>query len=321
MKYTVAERIVPSTDGVHNLYGKIYLPIGTPKATFQIIHGMTDHIERYHDFMEFMAENGYVTFAHDQLGHGRTAGDVENLGFIAEENGDQLLIDDVYAFGDELVKAYESIPHIVFGHSMGSFIARLFAEKHPENTDMLIIASTGGPQSLAPLGLAITDLGGRIKGADYKSEAMQKLILDAFNRSFKDEGREHAWLSRNMQKVEEYENDERSNFGFSVKSLYDLVKLSTDCNTDEWFERFKKDMPVLIISGEVDPVGENGKGVYEVYKSLKEQGVEDITFKLYKDCRHELLNELNSDEVMDDILLWTDERRASAGGKTLATSF
>lgn len=308
MNYTVTERTVPSTDGIHTLYGKIYIPIGTPRATVQIVHGMSEHIERYSNFMSFLAENGFVAFAHDHLGHGKTAGSVENLGFIAEENGDKIIVEDVHAFGNELIHEYSGIVHILFGHSMGSFISRIYSEKHPENVDFLILSGTGGPQPLASVGLAITDIGGKLRGAEYKSEAAIKFMLNNYNQNFKDENCDHSWLSRNKESIREYENDEKCNFGFSVKALNDVVMLSTECNSDEWFKNFRKDLPVLIISGELDPVGDNGRGVLEVYKKLEENGVHDLSFKLYSNCRHELLNELNRDEIMGDILRWINNR-------------
>lgn len=308
MDYTIIEKSIKSNDGIHTVYGKIYIPIGTPKATLQIVHGMSEHIERYAEFMTFMAQKGFAVFAHDHLGHGRTGAANDELGFIAEENGDKLLIDDVKSYADCFLEDYYGIPHIVFGHSMGSFISRLYSEEYPENVDMLILSGTGGPQPLAPVGLAVTDLGSKLKGEDYKADLSQKLIFRAYNQNFKDENCEHSWLSRDKDSVNEYEKDEQCNYRFSVKSLNDLVLLSTRCNTDEWFENYRKDLPTLLISGALDPVGDNGHGVLEVYKRLQDNGVNDATLKLYSECRHELLNELNKDEVMNDILTWITNR-------------
>lgn len=308
MDYTVVEKSIPSNDGIHMLYGEIYLPIGTPKATFQIVHGMSEHIKRYSEFMSYMAERGFVVFAHDHLGHGRTAGGTENLGFIAEENGDRLLVEDAKSYADQYLEDYSGIPHIVFGHSMGSFISRIYSEKYPENSDLLILSGTGGPQPLAPVGLAITELGGKVKGSEYKSEVSQKLIFNAYNHNFREENCEHSWLSRDKESVADYESDEQCNYRFSVKALNDLVQLSTEANSDEWFKNYRQDLPTLLISGELDPVGDNGHGVLEVYRRLKENNVKDITFKLYSECRHELLNELNKNEVMNDIIKWITNR-------------
>ncbi len=300
---------VPSTDGIHTLCGKVYVPVCAPKGTVQIVHGMSEYIGRYDNFMTFLAQHGFVVFAHDQLGHGKTAAGAKNLGFIAREHGDRLLVDDIHAFGEQLLKNYSGIPHILFGHSMGSFAARLFCEKYPQGADMLILMGTGGYQPLAKLGLRITDLNSKIHGADYKFDAGLKLLFAVFNRSFRDENSDYAWLSGDKESVEIYENDERCISRFSAKALGDILELSSRCNSDEWFDGFDKSLPTLIVSGALDPVGENGKGVMDVYKRLRDSGAKDVTFKLYSDCRHELLNDVSRDEVMSDILTWIENRR------------
>ncbi len=308
MNYTTMNYCVLSTDNIHTLNGVIYIPVGTPKATVQIIHGMSEHIELYEEFMRILAENGYVVWIHDQLGHGKTAGSVNNLGFFAENDGDKFLVDDAFAFAKDLLKNYSGLKHILFGHSMGSFVARLCSEKYPETADFLILAGTGGSQKAAPFGLAFTELGSKVRGNDFRSELTQKAFFDMYNHEFKKEENDYSWLTRDTEVIKRHINDEYFNFTFSLKAMNDLVTLSTNCNSDEWFEKFRKDLPTLIISGEKDPVGDNGKGVMEVFKNLESHGVEDLSFKLYSECRHELLNELNKEEVFQDILHWIKNR-------------
>lgn len=308
MKYTTVKRSVPSTDGIHTLNGIIYIPIGMPKATVQIVHGMSEHIELYEEFMGILAENGYVAFIHDQLGHGRTAESVEKLGFFAEENGDKFLVDDAFRFAEELLGSYSGIKHILFGHSMGSFVSRICSEKYPQMADMFIIEGSGGPPMGVQLGLAITELGSMVRGTEHRSELAQKVFFDIYNTDFREEKNDFSWLSRDMETIRRHTDDEYFNFTFSLKAMNDLVTLLTECNSDEWFKNFRKDLPTLILSGEKDPVGENGKGIMEVFKRLEKSGVDDLSFKLYGECRHELLNELNKDEVMSDILTWIGNR-------------
>ncbi|MBQ3970165.1 MAG: alpha/beta fold hydrolase [Clostridia bacterium] len=308
MNYTTVEHTAKSNDEQHTLYGKIYVPIGTPRATVQIIHGMSEHIELYEELSDKLAKQGFAVIIYDQLGHGKTAGALENLGFFAEENGDRILVEDAFGFVRELLEDYSGIPHILFGHSMGSFVARICAEKYPQMADALIIAGTGGPQKAAPLGLAITDLGSKVKGTEYRSDLTQKAFMDIYNTEFKEEKNDYSWLTRDPETILRHTNDERFNFTFSLKAMNDLVMLSTECNSEQWFDEYRKDLPTLIISGEKDPVGENGKGVMEVFKNLESRGVSDLSFKLYRDCRHELLNELNKEEIMDEIICWINNR-------------
>ena len=170
------------------------------------------------------------------------------------------------------------------------------------------MAGSGGPQKGSQFGLAITDLGSKFKGLDYKSELTQKVFFDIYNIDFKEEKNDFSWMSRDTEIVNRHMNDEYFNFTFSLKAMNDLVMLSTECNKDEWFYNYRKDLSTLIISGEKDPVGENGKGVMEVFKNLEKRGVDDLSFKLYSECRHELLNELNKEEVFEDILCWIGNR-------------
>ena len=317
MKYTTVEHTAKSTDNIHILHGKIFIPIGTPKATVQIIHGMSEHTEIYEEFMGILAENGYVAFIHDQLGHGKTAGSVEKLGFFAEENGDVILVDDAYNFAAELLDSYKGLKHILFGHSMGSFVARICSEKYPEMADGLIMEGTGGSQKGSQFGLAITDFGSKVKGLDYKSELTQKVFFDIYNYEFKEEKNDYSWITRDKDIIQQHINDEYFNFTFSLKAMNDLVMLSTKCNSDEWFDNYRKDLPTLIISGEKDPVGENGRGVMEIFKNLESRGVGDLSFKLYSECRHELIHELNKEEVFEDILCWIGNRWATPGGHAI----
>lgn len=308
MEFTIIDKYAKSSDGTHTLYGKAYIPIGLPKATFQIIHGMSEYMTLYGDFMAFLATRGFVVFGHDQLGHGKTALGESEFGFFGEKDGDKTLVDDAAVFSREFIKTYHRIPHFVFGHSMGSFVARIMAEKYTECVDRLILCGTGGPQPLAPIGMAYTDLKGKLHGKNFRSETALNIMLTFYNHSFRDEKDSHAWLSRDKDRITNFNNDTKSNYTFCVQALNDIVKLSTDCNSDEWFEHYRKDLPTLLISGNLDPVGSNGHGVLEVYKRLHNSGVLDISLKLYRGCRHELLNELNRGEVINDIINWSDRR-------------
>ena len=308
MRYTTLEVQTHSNDNVHTLYGKIYIPIGTPKATFQIIHGMSEHIELYDEFMSKLARCGYVVLIHDQLGHGKTSEGIDKLGFFAQKNGDTLLVEDAYSFAREFLSDYSGLKHILFGHSMGSFIARICCEKYSDMCDMLILSGTGGHQKGSGLGIAVTHAGGRVYGEEYRSEISQKLFLDYCNIQFRDDQNDYAWTTSDISVQKHHLEDKYYNFVFSVKAMNDVVTLIVNCNSEEWYDTYRTDLQTLILSGEKDPVGDYGKGVLEVYKKLKERGVRDITLKLYKDRRHELLHEINRYEVCDDIIMWLAHR-------------
>lgn len=308
MIYTSVSHSIKSTDGEHTLNGVIFMPIGTVKATVQIIHGMCEHIELYEPFMSFLAENGYAVFAHDQLGHGAAAGGLDVLGFIAAHSGSELLVKDARKFSAEFLPDFAGVKHFVFGHSMGSFIARICEDQYPEMTDGIILAGTSGVQKAAPLGIAVTDIKSRVQGSEHRSESAQRLFFEYYNHEFRDEKKDYSWLSCDPEVIAAHERDELFNFTYSISAMNDVVRLCTQCSSDVWFDRYRADCPALIISGEHDPLGNFGKGVFEMYKRLSAIPDGDITFKLYRGARHELLNESCKGQVKEDILRWLDGR-------------
>ncbi len=308
MRYTTLDLKTHSNDNVHTLYGKIYIPIGTPKGTVQIIHGMSEHMELYDEFMSLLAQNGFVSLIHDHLGHGKTAGSTNALGFFAEKNGDELLIRDAHKFACEFLSDYSGIPHVLFGHSMGSFIGRIYAQRYPAMCDRLILSGTGGHVKGAALGLALTKAGDSLYSRSHCPERVQKIFFDFCNVQFRDDKNPYAWTTSDTDVQRAHTNDKYYNFVFYYKAMNDVVMLSEKCNSKQWYDNFRTDLPTLIISGEKDPVGDHGRGVLEVYKKIKNTGAKDVSLKIYKDCRHELLHEKNRREVEADILKWLSHR-------------
>ena len=300
MSLKVEEFNVKSSDGVHTLKGKIYLPYGEIKGLFHIVHGMTEHIGRYDRVMSMAAQQGYICYGYDNLGHGRTALDDSELGFIAEKDGWKRLTEDVMLFDRAVTERYGNIPLCLMGHSMGSFIARLAAAKYPDMYNKLIICGTAGKNPLAPAGLFLTGFLARTKGEKYVSDFCINLAFGSYNRRFPG-GTDYEWLTSDREIIEKYMADKYCTFKFTVSALHDLIMLITECNREEWFRSIPQKMPVLLISGEMDPVGGYGKGVREVYGKLKKQNC-DVSMKLYPHCRHEILNDTCRQEAISDIL-------------------
>ena len=305
MRFIKLPHSIKSSDGVHTLNGVIYVPVGTVKAAVQIIHGMCERTELYDDLLSKLASHGYAAFCHDQLGHGAAAAASDSLGFIAEENGAELLIHDARAFSEEFLPDYAGVPHFLFGHSMGSFTARICSERFSKMADGLILAGTSGPQKAAPLSIAVTDVKSLVQGGEHRSESAQRLFYDIFNAAFRsEERRDYSWLSTDPDIIKAHEQDPLFNFTYSVSAMNDVVRLCTMCNEDSWFENYRRGLPALIISGEKDPLGSFGKGALEVYKRIEAVSPGSVTFKLYRAARHELLNEYCKPAVIDDILTW-----------------
>lgn len=298
--YSVSEKRVLSSNGKNELVGKIYKPLGEIKGYFHIVHGMTEYIGRYDSFMRLLAENGYLTFGYDHLGHGNTAKDDSELGFIAERGGDDLLARDVKVFSDAIRSEYGDYPYYLLGHSMGSFIVRMATQKYI-TPDKLIIMGTSGPNPIAGAGLLVCKLIRAIKGPKHISGLIDSLAFGSYNDKFKDENDSKAWLTNNLEIRNKYRADKMCMFKFTVSAMHDLISLNKDCNTDEWFKSMANKMPILLTSGEDDPVGDYGKGIRICEEKLKANGV-NVTTKLYPHNRHEILNDNCRDEAIKDIL-------------------
>ncbi len=300
MSFEIKQITVNSTDNIHTLVGKIYIPEGEIKGMLHIIHGMTEHIERYDHIMSAAAEKGYVAFGYDHLGHGKTARDDSELGFISHSNGWKYLVNDVKAFNSVVQQIYPDKPLYLFGHSMGSFIARLALVASPESYKKAIICGTAGKNPLAPIGLLLTDIIKLLKGEKHISKTINNIAFGAYNRRFEGISK-YDWLTKDRDIIEKYSEDKFCNFSFTVSAMHDLMNLINVCNKPAWFKEINAELPILLIAGECDPVGNYGKGVTEVYNRLKKEN-RNVTLKLYGDCRHEILNDTCRQEVISDIL-------------------
>jgi len=304
MSVKIDEMNVLSTDGLHTLKGRVYIPEGRAKGYFQIVHGMTEHIDRYDAFMRTIAQNGYICFGFNNLGHKGTADDTE-LGFIAEKQGYEYLVDDVATFYAAVSNKYRAKRYILMGHSMGSFIVRLFAEKYEGTLDNLIICGTGSNCISALFGWAIAKFLELIKGPFYCSSFLEKIIFGAYNIGFS-EPTKYAWLTKDMEIINKYENDKYCTFPFTVSAIKDLMMLTYRSNRKAWYKNIDKELPMLLIAGDKDPVGAKGRGVKSIFKKLRLSGANDVNIFLYENCRHEILNDTCKDETTQDILDFID---------------
>ena len=297
----VINKEVLSSDKIHQLKGKIYIPEGPARGLFHVVHGMTEHIGRYDGFMRRIAEEGYIVFGYDHLGHGYTAINDSELGFIAHENGWEKLVDDVFLFGNEIKKAMgDSLPFILMGHSMGSFIVRLTAAKY-NHYDKLIIMGTGGPNPAAGAGIKAAGMIKKLKGERHISNLIYKMAFGTYNQRFEQENDQYAWLSVDRENRDRYRADKYCTFRFTVSAMQDLVRLNKSCNEKTWFSSIDKQKPILLVAGGEDPVGDYGEGIKKVYEGLCAAGA-NIQMKLYDGYRHEILNDYCKDEVVADII-------------------
>ena len=298
---TVIEKKVPSCDGIHELAGVVYLPEGEPKGLFHVVHGMTEYVGRYDAFMRAAAEAGFICFGYDHLGHGRTAKDDSELGYIAKRNGWKMLAQDVAGFAEAMKAEYgDGLRYVLLGHSMGSFVVRTAAEL-TFIPDRLVVMGTGGPNPAAAPGAALMGAMKLFRGGHARSAFAEKLAFGKYNERFADEGDPRSWLTKDAEIRAAYSQDKFCTFRFTVSAYRDLMRLLGFCNSGKWFRNIDKSLPILLVSGSDDPVGGYGKGVTEVYDRLKAAGAQ-VEMKLYENCRHEILNDTCRAEAVADIL-------------------
>ncbi len=290
------ERRIPSCDGIHQLYCRVYIPDGEPAGLFHVAHGMTEHISRYDGFMREIAEEGYICYGYDHLGHGYTANDDSELGYLGNW---KLLVEDPQSVSRLIKSEHPSLPCFLLGHSMGSFIARCAAT--PRIWNKVIFMGTGGPTPAAKAGLAIVRAKIKKDGERATSPEIEKMVFGSYRKRFKDEDDVISWISTKKEVRDTYRGDKFCTFHFTLNGFYTLLKLHTLCNSKTWFKKVGSTLPILLVSGSDDPVGNYGKGVKKVYNTLKANG-KNVRMKLYDGCRHEILNDSKKDEVIKDIL-------------------
>ena len=295
-----------SHDGKSEIFYTTVIPCDMPPhAVLQICHGMTEHTGRYADFAEYLASHGVVVCMHDHLGHGKSSRE-DDYGFFGEDGGIENLIEDVETLRSVMRKKYPSLPYVIFGHSMGSFIVREYLSAHADAVDGAVICGTSGGGSMIKAAETLARAVRRLRGPRHRSKFLERLMNGNFTKKFRGEGA-YAWLTRDTEIQEKYARDPACTFTFTAAGYCDLFRMINEVNDDAWFSFFRPDLPVLLTAGEKDPVGENGEGVKKTAECLDDAGVCTVKLHLYPDCRHEILNELNRDEVYADILSFVDE--------------
>ena len=298
-----------SSTGKNKIHARMCVPDAEPRAIVQIIHGIAEYIDRYDEFMSFLADNGIIAVGTDHLGHGKSIESEEQTGFFAYDNGWDYVVRDEEVLRLAMHENYPELPIIVFGHSMGSFMARTLLIRYPDAFNAAIISGTGnqGP-ALVNGGLFMGNLVTGLKGAHHYSKFLNNLAFGSYNKIYDNPKTEYDWLSRDEANVQKYIDDPLCGFIPSCSLFRDMMTGVKFITNKKNLTAMNKDMPVYFMSGDMDPVGECGKGVQKAYNNFLEAGMKDVSIKLYPGGRHEMLNEINKDEVYTDILAWLDSK-------------
>jgi len=277
------------------------------KAVMQIAHGMAEHASRYEDFAKVLIESSYGVYANDHRGHGKTAGSLDNIGYFAPHNGWGLVVGDMYKLNSIITKNHPGLPIYLLGQSMGSFLVRSYIMRYRDKlSGVVLIGTSGDPGPLKYLAILIAKLEMKIKGKKAKSPLLDNLSFGGYNRIFAPNRTKFDWLSRDTSAVDKYVDDPFCGDIFSAGFFYDLLTGVKDIGNFSNIENISKDLPILFLSGEDDPLGNKTRGVLQVYDLFKKAGIKDVHYKFYPGARHEILNEVNKEEVCQDIIEWLD---------------
>ena len=284
-----------------------WLPDGPPKAVVQISHGMAEHSARYARLAEALTGAGYAVYASDHRGHGATASKADH-GYFADADGWDTVVADLRAVTTLAQEENPGLPVFLLGHSMGSFLARSYVIEDSRELAGLVLSGTAGdPGLLGKVGGLVAATEARLRGRRHVSTLLDKLTFGQYNAAFKPNRTDFDWLSRDDAEVDKYVADELCGNTFTSGFFVDLVGGLSRINDRHQVARVRRDLPILLIAGDKDPVGgKAGEGPRTVAEQYRSVGVTDVTVTLYPDARHEVFNEINRDEVTADVLAWLD---------------
>lgn len=297
------ERYISS--GGSKLHVIIWKPQGEIRAVMQISHGMIEYVKRYDHFAGYMNQSGILVIGNDHKGHGLTAQKDEDLGYFGEGKS-AAVIEDLHEVTRYAKKQYGAdVPYFLFGHSMGSFMARRYLMTYASELTGAIICGTGyTPGAVLTAGKICAGLIGKLKGERHRSKFLQKLAFCSYNKRIADKRTENDWLTKDIEIVDAYNQDKYCTFLFTVNGYQTLFDVLGFIQKKENIEKIPKNLPLYMIAGVEDPVGNYGKVVEKIFQEYKACGIHDLERKLYETDRHEILNELDREKVYQDVKNW-----------------
>ena len=298
------EEIVLAAEDGHQIHVQTWIPAGEPVGVLQLLHGLGEHIRRYERFAKAAAGRGYVVFGHDHRGHGLSAGE---RGYFADRDGWQRVVEDVRVVNDHIRKMHEPKPVIMVAHSMGSFIGEAFAMHYGARLQGLLLSGSSWPQRIQLLpGRLLAKLESFRVGKRGNSGLINALGFSAFNRRFRPVRTEMDWLSRDEAEVDKYVADPLCGGPFTCGLWLDFLGGLFELGSDHALTRIPADLPILITGGGADPVG-GEKGMTKLAMHYMQTLHQRVKLKIYPDGRHEMLNEVNREQVTADWLDWIDQ--------------
>lgn len=298
-----------SSNKENKIFGVSWIPADQPvKAVLQISHGMGEYIDRYDEFARYMCDRGFAVMGNDHLGHGDSVASQEDWGHMGE-NGFACIVKDLHKVTVHFKKIYPDVPYFLLGHSMGSFAARYYLIKYGDELDGAVIMGTGyHPVAETIAGAALAKSIAAVKGWHHHSPLLIAMAFGNYNNAFEPRRTDFDWLSRNEANIDQYMAEPRNGFSLTVNGFYEMFKALTFITLKKNLEEMPKDLPVLFVSGEKDPVGDMTKGVRKTFDAFSDAGMKYLDLKFYPEDRHEILNEIDRHKVFADISKWLEEK-------------
>lgn len=287
-----------------DVYIHSWKDVGNPKGVVQIFHGMAEHAARYGGFSEYLNKAGFIVFADDHRGHGKTAGTVEELGYIGED-GFNKIVEDERLISLKIRREYPGLPVIILGHSFGSFIAQDYMTRYGKDIAGVILSGTSMMDGIkVPVGKLIAWFQKTFLGERGKSYLLNRMGFNKYNKKVENPASAFSWLTRDMDIVRKYEDDPFCGTVFTASFYFYFLKGLGGLYKADKLAEIPQTLPVLIIGGMADPVGAYGKDAVRLRDRYLQLGLDDVNMKLYPGARHEVLNEINRQEVYGDVLAW-----------------
>ena len=299
-----------ATDGEKICYYKWDVPSGIPfRGLMQIAHGLGEHSGRYDHIAHLFQQEGFAVYANDHRAHGKTAEIKRMYGFYDGDEYFDDVVDDMQTLTLLMKREYPNAKFVLFGHSMGSLMSRKYVLSYGNEIDALILSGTANfIKGLGHVALIATKTVTAFKGRAKGNETLRAFFFDKFNEKFKPNRTKLDWISSDNAAVDLFEADPYRIENFSMSVFADFVSNLKALNKSDAFKNTPDNLPILIFSGDKDPVGDMGLGVTKVVENFKKYSNEDITFHLYEGGRHEMINEKNSQQVKQDIMTWLNEQ-------------
>ena len=301
------ERWYPSK-GTGQIHACSWLPEGEVRAVVQIVHGIAEFVERYEDFAKFLNQQGFAVVAEDHMGHGQSINNGGIQGYF--HGGWFTAVEDTVQLATDTMARYPDVPYILFGHSMGSFMARTILCKYPElPLKAAILCGTGWQPTVAlPALIRVVEGICQKTGETVPSEKLQNLVFGSYNRKVEHPRTPFDWICRDRKVVDAYIAHPLCGFTATCGLLRELMKGIYYIQQPRNLQNMRKDLPVFFIAGGDDPVGNYGKGVRQAVRAFQKAGLQDVSVRIYPLCRHEILNEINKDEIFEDVLQWIETK-------------